>query len=157
MKEQLISFETARLAKEKGFEIPTYTAYIDGKFHKNEDEPNGYDGYDLASKENWNKKGWIFTKNGEGCFGCQGNPKYFEAYTVTTQSLLQKWLRDVHNIHIDIHAAQYAWNNKNSYLRSVFKILGKNIQNKYVSYRVKEVESYEEALEKGLQEGLKLI
>ncbi len=155
MKEQIISFETAKLAKEKGFYIPTYTAYINGKFHENENEPNGYDGYDLASKENWNRKGWTFTKNGEGCYGCQGSPKYFEAYTVTTQSLLQKWLREVHNIHIQIQVLGQFVDGTNKFYCQVVEFGENKWVSKYVSSKL--IYTYEQALEKGLQEALKLI
>jgi hypothetical protein len=111
MKDQLIKFETAKIAKKKGFDIPTYTAYIGGEFHENESEPNGYDGYDLASTENWNMEGLVFTKDGSSCFGCQNNPKYFEGCTATTQSLLQRFIRETRGVHIEIHrnGSGYYW------------------------------------------------
>ena len=81
-------------------------------------------------------------------------PEYKEA--IPTQSLVQKYLRDKYNIFVDVHVANYAWNNKFSFFRSVRLIEGKN-NDKFYSYRQQEVSTYEEALEKGLQEGLKLI
>jgi hypothetical protein len=130
MKEQLITFQTAKLAKEKGFD--EIVDYIYMTNHTTE----------------------VLFENINDLKHSDGNNPFVSA---PTQSLLQKWLRDEHNIHIDIHAAQIAWNNKCSYLRSVFKIKGKHVSNEYVSYRVKEVKTYEEALEEGLQEALKLI
>jgi len=164
MKEELISFETAKLAKEKGFDIPTYTAYIGDKFHKNEDEPNGYDGYDLASKENWNKKDLVFTKNGGGCFGCQNNPKYFEAYTVTTQSLLQRWLREVHEIKLCIHYTciddseyAYIWDITTNCEKGRKKDSW-DFNEKKDSFSIMSWwDTYEQALEAGLLKALKMI
>lgn len=158
MEEELISFETAKSAKEKGFDLTTYTAYIGGKFHKNEDEPNGYDGYDLASKENWNKNGWLFKKDGSSCFGCQNNPRYFEACSAPTQSLLHRWLREAHEINIE---ATYLPNRK--VYKSLFVPMDTSISNrikynpgsKY--YGNIDHKTYEEALEEGLFEALKLI
>lgn len=152
MKEDLITFKTAKLAKEKMFDLATYTAYIGGKFHENEDEPNGYDGYDLASKENWNKKGWIFTKDGKACFGCQNNPKYFEAYTVTTQSLLQKWLREKKGIVVVVFIDDNQNTDGVEYYSNVYSNNG--LDDYFTSVEFK---GYEEALEEGLQESLKLI
>ena len=66
MTEQLISFETAKLAKEKGFEDRVNNAF-----------------YTFKGKLNSGKllQTYNFTKNGEGC-------------DAPTQSLLQKWLRE---------------------------------------------------------------
>lgn len=111
MKEELINLKTAKLAKEKRFNIETFTAYIGDKFYKSEAEETGYDGFNLAESENWNSK-WVYTKNGNGCFGCKlDNVKYFNAYSAPTQSLLQKWIREKLNINISIYnnASGYFW------------------------------------------------
>lgn len=158
MSDTLVSFETAKLAKEKGFNYGCLYHFISDSNMKEYYKPYIKFQYDLSSEVNNLKplSNDSFNKykelNLSGKLWCWSN-----AIAAPTQSLLQKWLRDIHNIHVDIHAGHYAWNNKNSYLRSVYKIIGKNTPNKYVSYRVKEVETYEEALEKGLQEALKLI
>ena len=59
---------------------------------------------------------------------------------------LQKWLRDVHNIEIAVQ-----WFD-NCYIKAVAKK-----PFKANTYRVEGIESYEEALEAGLQEALNLI
>ena len=111
MKEQLISFETAKLAKEKGFEVKCSTYKIHLPY----------------SKE---------------------NPCY-----IPTQSLLQKWLREEHNLHISVDNNNYEI--KNMWCYDIHKLpygllrLWKRGEKTY--------SSYEEALEKGLQEALKLI
>lgn len=153
--EQLISFETAKLAREKGFNIETFTAYIGNTFFKSEPEPNGYDGWELAESNNWNRKNWVFTKSGSSCFGCKlDNVKYFEACSAPTQSLLQKWLREVHNIHISINIT-----NIGRYYAQVFKFQPENRSNMLFfesQNSFDKVDTHEKALEQGLQEALKL-
>ena len=61
-----------------------------------------------------------------------------------TQSLLQKWLREIHNIHIEINRTY----EKGYYTYEYF--IDKN--NQLFGFK-----NFEEALEKGLLEGLKLI
>jgi len=115
MKEQLISFETAKLAKEKGFEFRTPNAYV---FRYKEHEKEDYQ----AS----------ITKKPLVC-----------DIPAPTQSLLQKWLRDVHELDVYVSCIQpkegYIWN-----------IFGHSTTN--IPFR-----TYEEALEAGLQKSLKLI
>tara|TARA_R110001606_G_scaffold391495_1_gene559642 strand:+ start:65 stop:349 length:285 start_codon:yes stop_codon:yes gene_type:complete len=93
MKEQLITFETAKLAKEKGFELNGYTNDIEAP----------------------------------------------------TQSLLQKWLREEHEIHLTVTSiSQESWQ---CHITKIGDSLGK----KYFE----DFYNYEEALEKGLMEALK--
>ena len=102
MKDQLISFKTASLAKEKGFQIMTINyAYV----------------------------------------------------KMPTQSLLQKWLREEHNIHILVAATGFkdgSGSIPNRYDVMYFKDICKNT---FDSIH----ETYEEALEEGLQQALILL
>lgn len=66
-----------------------------------------------------------------------------------TQSLLQKWLREKHNIHIGVYY------NKNSCVWDVECWHVDDVEPFY--YGNIEFNTYEEALENGLQEALKLI
>lgn len=124
MKDKLISFETAKLAKEKGFGKTLEYIYP----HSYTDEGN------LILNS---------CNNTEPGFTC-----------AVTQSLLQKWLREVHKIIVNssIHGTE---KDKASF--------GYSIQwyNKRWFHKGNELEihwnTYEEALESGLQEGLKLI
>lgn len=113
MKEQLISFKTAELAKEKGF---------------------------LEYCENfYSSKGILNESTGNEI-----------TYLAPTQSLLQKWLRENHNIHIDISMQYNVW------FYSVNKIPFNHFKDNDIvggTY----FSSYEKALEKGLYEALKLI
>lgn len=119
MEEQLISFEIAKLAKEKGFELDKYLS-IDDENPKN-------------LNSNYNPRDY--------------QPWYFGL----TQSLLQKWLREVHNIHIN--PIPYSVTFKETVYRCrITYFEDKMEQNKYIGLSI-----YENAFEIGLQEALKLI
>lgn len=108
--EQLVNFDTALLAKEKGFNI--------------------------ACNYRYNKFGRLTINND---FTCQA----------PTQSLLQKWLRHVHKIHV---SPIFIGPDTNKYqCRIDIENSGKSaIYSKWFT-------SYEECLDAGLQEALKLI
>ena len=124
MKEQLISFETAKLAKEKGFKIPTEVMY------KGNEKSYGH-----------NNEWGIDEKRLDGEFPYRNQ----QWYSIPTQSGLQKWLREKHNIHLiaykNINIDGYDW----------CFITTDGITN------INSYKTYEEALEAGLQEALKLI
>lgn len=123
MEEQLISFKTAKLAKEKGFVglYPT-TDYI--PMYVEDDETF---------------IGELGEQQGED--DCRDN-----FYLAVTQSLLQKWIREVHSI--DVLVDKGFLSNKYSY-----EVLYKNdmLDSEYI------FKTYEEALEIGLYEAIKLI
>lgn len=123
IKEIYILRETAKLAKEKGFDDfsddnnRVYCELKDSIF------------YHKVVQQNYSDK-W--------------NENYL--YRAPTQSLLQKWLRDVHNIYINIKSYSITVNNSTEYYHIVS-----------VGSFKEEFKFYEEALEIGLQQGLKLI
>lgn len=132
MKDELIIFETAKRAKEKGFNIFTGKAWI---------KKEGQELFFVP----------VYTGVTNGI-----------DYHAPTQSLLQKWLREVHNIHINITRI-YNFNKKpaifqgyNIYIsgKSSEDITYGEINNKLIR---KYYNDYEKALEAGLQEALKLI
>lgn len=119
MEEQLISFETAKLAKEKGFNI-----YQDIQY----------------SQEVIDKTiTYNYTESQCRLFG--------DVYYAPTQSLLQRWLREEHEINIVIFPA----NNQESWFYGVNKVMWQSCSRETL------YNSYEEALEAGLKEALKLI
>jgi hypothetical protein len=131
MKEQPISFETAKLAKEKGFDSEDGTAwYVDTILA-------GHNPLELQTN-----LGEVYTWKSE------------RIYEAPTQSVLQKWLRDVYGYYvIIIPTITINW---------TFKII--NIMKKdsmeippYTDVSGEDFSIYEEALEKGLQEALKLV
>lgn len=130
MKEDLIQFETAKLAKEKRF------------FDKNVynevriSQSNFYDGLGNihSLQEMFNTKDF----NLKDCFNAP------------TQALLQKWIRDVHDIHIGIQTGvgDKAWWSFILIKISTNDILHDSLDN---------FDSYEKALEAGLVYTLNLI
>ena len=109
MEEQLISFETAKLAKEKGF-----------------------------------KRLCDFSYDEDGTI--TGNCEQAYNFVAPTQSLLQKWLREKHKIHIELQC-------DSNYYKYFILIYYKT----NCVFSLDDSLIYEEALEIGLQEALKLI
>lgn len=130
MKEQLISFETAKLAKEKGFDEVT-DRFFNDFYPKGEENING-----LRHSDGDNSG---FT-------------------SLPTQSLLQKWLREVHQVHVFI-----GWRpNKKVWDSHAYKLtLGGPEYVRYMNLskfaKMPTYKTYEEALEAGLQEALKIL
>ena len=141
MEEELISFETAKLAKEKGFNIPTIS-YYNPKGRSEESE--GYMTERLESS-NWN--------DGQGSYPTHAKDVECSA---PTQSLLQKWLREVHKINIFISSKTIE--NKTIFIphgRTIPDTIKNNLIVDIIQYCTNN--TYEEALEIALFEALKLI
>jgi hypothetical protein len=121
MEDTLVIFETAKLAKEKGYPQTTGKMFDNGKL----------------------KKVSISL----------GHPSDYKDrfYSAPTQSLLQKWLREVHDIQVNPNHTYTKSNICLGYNLSIesgkYNYLGKYIYG----------DSYEDVLEAGLQEALKLI
>jgi hypothetical protein len=131
MKEQLITFDTAKLAKEKEFDI--IVDYIYGM-------------QNIPQTEVYNDATYKLYKD--------------RLFLAPTQSLLQKWLRDKHGIHIQVYVME-AWLNTGNEMEVYFEVNLKTTNNlkgiSNVKSNMLQFKAYEEALEKGLQEALKLI
>jgi hypothetical protein len=127
MKDQIISFQTAILANEKGFNIET-------------------------GESNYMLEGDLAGKRGAS-IDCS---KYVKS---STQALLQRWLREVHNINIFMTFKPNI--KKWDFIPYSMEMNGYE----YIKYNreyTKQInerrfDTYEEALEFGLQEALKLI
>jgi hypothetical protein len=140
MEEQLISFETAKLAKEKGFNEAS-------PFYYNQEFP-----------QEKIKSGMLYEKVKNSEFedsvmkSDEGDIEIF-TYVAPTQSLLQKWLREKAGIFV------FVWGATNAYGGGCFWYhVGLNLPNcESIKDRKQCFSSFEEALEKGLQEALKLI
>jgi len=162
MEEQIISFETAKLAKEKDFNILQHSYYFeDGEFKENSLKgTNGYYGeeyeFNLSEfNENWNDK-WLTKKTGDRCFGCSKQKGYLETFSAPTQSLLQRWLREVHNIFITIEV-DCTLEPKFCYCISSYKEFGE-WKNEIETRHYSDLErTYELALEEALKKALSLI
>ena len=137
LREKLISFETAILAKEKGFK-------------------NACDGFVNKDNEYIFMPDLLYPNNSEFSHNSEEDPEVVEwkelmktLVLAPTQSLLQKWLREVHEISIKID--DYYTNSRVRFDYNVCE-LGSQEDNPVGIF-----ETYEEALETGLYQALKLI
>ena len=125
MEDTRITFETAKLAKEKGFPQEPNRRKV--PYYNYKGEFNG-DVTDFLRK-----------------YLREEDTSDVESVSAPTQSLLAKWLREKHNIHLiaykNINIDGYDW----------CYITTDGITN------INSYKTYEEALEAGLQEALKLI
>mgnify|MGYP001025205296 FL=1 len=129
MTEEFVTLETAKLLKEKGFKEDVFTFY----------EVDCVEG-DMILSETYDESENFNEKN--------------DCLSAPTQSLAQKWLRETKNIHICVYncACGYGYeiskaDNGTHITSSVYE--GPNDGGEW--------DTYEEALETGLQEALKLI
>ena len=126
MEDTRVTFETAKLAKEKGF--PQETNRLEIPYYN-------YKGEFKGDVSDWRIRKYL---RGE-------DTSDIEFVSAPTQSLLTKWLREEHNIHLiaykNINIDGYDW----------CYITTDGITN------INSYKTYEEALEIGLQEALKLI
>lgn len=129
MTEEFVTLETAKLLKEKGFKEDVFTFY----------EVDCVEG-DMILSETYDESENFNEKN--------------DCLSAPTQSLAQKWLRETKNIHICVYncACGYGYeiskaDNGTHITSSVYERTNDG----------EEWDIYEEALEAGLQEALKLI
>jgi hypothetical protein len=129
MTEEFVTLETAKLLKEKGFKEDVFTFY----------EVDCVEG-DMILSETYDESENFNEKN--------------DCLSAPTQSLAQKWLRETKNIHICVYncACGYGYeiskaDNGTHITSSVYE--GTNDGGEW--------DTYEEVLETGLQEALKLI
>lgn len=138
MKEELVSFETAKLAKEKGF-----------KFNEEDEDFYKYSGCYKYGKIGFGEWSLEYVYDIETL---HWGSELTEIICVPTQSLLQKWLREVHGLYVSTNLTKFGGTllfktvlvNKDciSYFRRVNYISGN---------------SYEKELEIGLFSALEFI
>ena len=163
MGEQLISFETAVLAKEKGFtmfkenfkstlvdsrnyDVQRYSFY---RVINNEQTINLNVGTNSSTInglwESYNDENFVIQKN----------------YFAPTQSLLQKWLREVHSTHVQpfYHPNVISTREIKPEVEIVRVFAQDGITKSILppSLRNEEFDTYEQAFEEGLLAALKLI
>jgi hypothetical protein len=137
MEEQLVSFETAKLAKEKGF----YEMCKDGYILKEDNEAEFHEGWWLWLNDNYKK---YITEVSE--------TNDWKLYGVPTQSLLQKWLRDEHKL---VVLCDFEDDVNSQWGVSVFGDY--EVHKKFNLFFGGLYKTYEEALEEGLYQALLLI
>ena len=131
MEEQLVTFEVARLAKEKGCKLDLYS----------DDE-------------------WHYIDEEGDLFWCNHDPRssYPNAERVVkcSQSLLQRWLREEHSLYVMLEETETL--SLKSGIGFYYKIIKvKDREHLRLDYSMYFYKTYEEALEAGLKEGLRLI
>lgn len=158
MEEQIISFQVAKLAKEKGF------VDFKGINHNEIDSPDRntkvqefkfYRCYDKNPIMNYQKEAkLIVTTVGSsdiwGLVESYLNPSYITQtnYLAPTQNLLQKWLREKYSLHITIFSSsQESW---------MYRIT-KPHQQLNEGFYDEDYDTYEDALEEGLYQALLLV
>ena len=142
MEDEIVSFETAMLLKEKGFNEPCPYYYEDDELYK------------LAY---YHGEGTGFVRNNspiDGRFLCEKMQ-----CTAPTQSLAQKWLRETRNV--TFNANPHSNDGKIIYVVTI-KVISSN---KYIDFNVMMdtsnkatmFDTYEDAIESGLKHCLKSI
>lgn len=81
---------------------------------------------------------------------------YSDVISAPTQSLLQKWLREIHNLHICIELESNAWH---YIIKECYQTYDKRKESDIINdeWYMIDFDTYEDALETALQEALKLI
>ena len=136
IKEELVSFETAKLAKEKKFDIPCNRAWSD-KDSRNEEYERFYSfNNDEKVKDHFR----------------------FPLYSAPTQSLLQKWLWETHGFWVEMTL----WGDGMGFVCLIKQAKGGEADGSTIVRQVGIVENGFEKdpykiLEKGIQTALKLI
>jgi len=149
MEDSLISFETAKLAKEKGFKgSENSTIHINWSQDCDYKTKISFEPYCFLNGNFYNHYKYSIEKF-KNLFT---DKKVFTVRVdISTQSLLQKWLREVYDIHVNPNYQYTKSNVSLGYSLSVesgrYKYIGKYIYGTI----------YEDVLEIGLQEALQLI
>ncbi len=152
-KNRIITLETAKLLKEKGFDIMVKGHYTEYKVTQIDPEyPEGGGPFGMTKGEvDYDN---IFMINGNrkyGDFSCDS----YDCYSAPTQTIVYRWLREVHKFHVKIED----WEGE----KWVYEI--KDFDRRISALELKklgtdeklEFDTYEEALEMGLQQALKLL
>jgi hypothetical protein len=148
MKETLITFKVAKLAKEKGFDEYCFMGF---------NAKGELCDIDISADSILGGKSLKYNNSNLPKYSLENNQRWHinncANITAPTQSLLQKWLREVHKLHIYAFPIQWADNSITLYGCSIRDF---NKKGAYITFEDESI-CYEEALEKGLQEALKLI
>lgn len=165
MKEELIKFETAVLAKEKGFDekcnyyfhnqpefgskdllkYPKVKSFGSGAIYNSS---YGFSSYEIFYYNNTD------IENRKAKKQTNKDKRFYELCTAPTQSLLQRWLREVYKIHVSLDNVNVPEKEKWIYEINKLPCGVLVLWNKETSPTF---DSYEEALESGLYEALKLV
>lgn len=153
MEEEMTSFQTAKFAKEKGFPQDMFNCRWYNAFGT------------FLGRTDLNKDGVYVCESGYFQTKEERLNNVSDRYSAPTQALLQRYLRDVHNIEVNANVNFYNKSEKLGYYYTIDKFDVNNIHDG-VDYDFEQIDligdrkgfsKYEEALEVGLFEALKLI
>ena len=145
--EEIVSFKTAKLAKEKGFNLGA-SMYYENSLTESIDEENGKSGPFGWEKGEINLQSGFMINNNKLC---DTTNKSWYIASAPSQSSLQKWLREIHNI--DVWAHPFVFRNSlpdESYSYNLYK-------DDVFVMDCTDLLDFEIALEEGLQKALDLI
>lgn len=151
MEENIVSFELAKLAKEKGFSIGNSLYYV--KYHSDyiydydPNHPESHKKDDIRLKYN------VYHKNSEKHYDISN--EHFNIYEAPTLELIHKWLRENHNMYILVETTFENTGLYSSKWKSTIEVPFKRFHWTTGKYYIGD--TYEEALERALIEALKLI
>ena len=128
IEEQFVSFETAKLLKEAGFDVPCISQYMQNGFKWN--------GVSL-NKVNFNE--------------------YESVFSCPTQALAARWLREAHNLHVYAVQTNLPYTEPQTTKWEWGYVIDKVDNPNGESICDMNYATYEEALEAGLQEAIKLL
>jgi hypothetical protein len=98
--EDYVSFETAKLLKEKGFKMWCYKSYGTAVYHKGVpisfDEECDLKDEGLEDEIEYVEGGYLYD------FGCDNRKEDAKVYAAPTLQRAMKWLREVHHLHLSI-------------------------------------------------------
>lgn len=136
MKDVIVSFNVAKLAKEKGFNEETLHFYTkpNSKIFGIDEKNRNYLIKNIPKK--------LYT------FGEHTVLRIENLFNAPSQSILQKWLRDVHNLHIDVCFLDHVFG-------YFFKIT--DMKTNTETEAMGRFKIYEDALEEALQKTLELL
>ena len=147
MKEQVISFETAKLAKEKEFDWKSTIGYKENGESMTIDRSEV--SFFAGASINFNNTDLIK-------YNKQFTDDWVCVCVAPTQSLLQKWLREKHNIYVEVthsyrdlsHYTYHVYTTWDEYCEKITMAMNNELHHFSV---------YEDALEAGLQAGINRI
>lgn len=141
MEEQYVSFETAKMLKRAGFDVPLYEFYVRTKTKE----------YIYVSdvKENHNAYKWTEFDI----------PDFVDCCSRPTQALAAKWLREKHELHVLVepYVSRMSADGKPFWYYTICPVSSESYDADDDILGITRYKSYEEAMEAGLQCALLLI
>ena len=151
--EDYVSFETAKLLKEKGFKHWCYKSYGDAVYHKGVpisfDEECELKSEGLEDEIEYVEGGCLYD------FGCDNRKKDGKVWAAPTLWVAMKWLREVHNLGVfpTTYYREINRNVKHDYGSTIVKLDTYEVigNDKNIEDYTFEAETYEETAEKAIR------